>query len=221
MRWTPPVLLHRSPARGNRVRDGPGPTGVTGPARTATAPRDEPSGHPGEHPAVVATAAALAALAAAGTVVELPPGLDDPAARAAHLGVPPEALAVTGVLVARCSRAGLPAGAIGTGGVDVRPDEPVLVVRAGVHRTLPGVLAGVLGLARLDPADDALAHRLTGAAPGSAAPVGLPAALTTFVDVALAVHPVVQVPAGHPRAVFRTRYDELLRLTAGHPVELG
>ena len=41
-----------------------------------------------------------------------------------------------------------------------------------------------------------------------------------LVDVTLAGFDVVWAAAGHPRAVFPTRYDELLRITAGQPVEV-
>ena len=44
--------------------------------------------------------------------------------------------------------------------------------------------------------------------------------LDTYVDVTLAQFERVWAAAGHPRAVFPTHYDELLRITAGHPVEV-
>ena len=145
--------------------------------------------------------AALVALGASGEVRELPAGLSGPAEVAAHLGVAPAALARTTVLTTRDGRR-------------------LMVVSSQVHRLFPPALAAVLCEPELT-VDDVDVLRGTGAVLGSASPVGLAGPLPTFVDVALALHPVVWVPAGHPHALFRTRYDELLRLTGGHPVEIG
>ena len=45
--------------------------------------------------------------------------------------------------------------------------------------------------------------------------------MRTLIDVDLARYDVVWAAAGHPHAVFPTTYDELLRLTAGQPVEVA
>ena len=151
---------------------------------------------------MAATARCLVDLDATGTVQEIPAGLRTAADIAEHLGVPPAAVAVTTVL-------GTPGGG------------RLLVVASGTHRLFPPLLAAVLGLPELEVLDAAEVLRCTGSAPGSASPVGLRNPLTTVVDVTLAPHPAIWVPAGHPQAVFRSRYDELLRLTGGQPVELG
>ncbi|NAZ75905.1 YbaK/EbsC family protein [Kineococcus sp. T13] len=153
-------------------------------------------------PAVEATAAALVALGATGEVRELPADLSGPAEVAAHLGVATAALARTTVLTTRDGRR-------------------LMVVSSRVHRLFPPALAAVLSEPELTVDDDLDVLRCTGAVLGSASPIGLAEPLPTFVDVALALHPVVWVPAGHPHTLFRTRYDELLRLTGGHPVEIG
>jgi prolyl-tRNA editing enzyme YbaK/EbsC (Cys-tRNA(Pro) deacylase) len=53
------------------------------------------------------------------------------------------------------------------------------------------------------------------------APVGHSAAIRTLVDVSLAQHQEIWAAAGHPRSVFRTSYDELLRLTGGSAIEVA
>ena len=71
----------------------------------------------------------------------------------------------------------------------------------------------------------------TGMAIGGVAPVGHAVPIRTLVDVDLAEHDVVWAAAGHPRTVFPTTYDELVRITGGsgrgrypcprHPARLG
>ncbi|WP_432571448.1 aminoacyl-tRNA deacylase [Kineococcus gurbantunggutensis] len=155
-----------------------------------------------EHPAVTATARALEALGATGEVVLVPAGLRTAAAVAGHLGAPTAA-------VARSALLRTPGG------------EQLLVVASAVHELFPPVLAAVLGVPDLEVAGEVETARRTGSVLGSASPVGLAEPLPTYVDVTLALHPAVWVPAGHPRAFFRTRYDELLRLAGAHPVETG
>lgn len=153
-------------------------------------------------PAVETTAAALVDLDAAGEVVELPAGLKDATAVAHHLGVPVAAVATTAVLLTRDGRC-------------------LFVISSAAHPLFLPSLAAVLGEPELLADDDADVLHRTGSVLGSASPLALSEPLPTFVDIALAPHSDIWVPAGHPHALFRTRYDELLRLTGGHPVETG
>ena len=136
----------------------------------------------------------------------MPAGLRTPDDLADHLGTTPAAVATTALLRT---------------GPDPDRGDLVLVVASAVHHLLPPTLAAVLGLSAVDLLGDAEVLRRTGSVLGSTSPVGLTDALTTYVDVAVAPHATIWVPAGHPHAVFGTRYDELLRLTGGHPVEIG
>ncbi|MFP5336605.1 MAG: YbaK/EbsC family protein, partial [Actinomycetes bacterium] len=68
--------------------------------------------------------------------------------------------------------------------------------------------------------DPDFVRRRTGFAIGGVAPVGHATPVQTLVDVELAQYDVVWAAGGHPRTVFPTRYDELLRITAGQPVEV-
>lgn len=184
-----------------------------------TAVRDPDAARLLGQPAVAAVAAALEELLASGTVHVLPPGLRTPEELAAHLGVVPAALAACVLLVPpgpppRTTRL-RPRAAAG-------PEEgAVLVVTSRAHRVVPELVADALGLPCLEEAGagDVLAG--TASVLRGVAPLGHPAPLLTLVDVALAAHEVVWVPAGHPRTAFPTRYEELLRLTGGQPVEVG
>jgi len=160
------------------------------------------------HPSVQRVRAALDELGAAGRIVAL-----DEHARTAAL-----AAAALGVEVGQIANSLIFA-------VD-DPDDPdgrrpVLVLTSGAHRVDPARVAGVLGVPALHRADPDLVRRRTGFAIGGVAPVGHTEPLQTLVDVALAQHDVVWAAGGHPRTVFPTRYDELLRITSGQPVEVG
>ena len=97
---------------------------------------------------------------------------------------------------------------------------PVLVLTSGAHRVDTVKVADVLEVAALERADPATVREATGFAIGGVAPVGHLHPMRTFVDIALSRWPTVWAAAGHPRAVFATSYDELLRLTGGQSVEV-
>jgi prolyl-tRNA editing enzyme YbaK/EbsC (Cys-tRNA(Pro) deacylase) len=56
---------------------------------------------------------------------------------------------------------------------------------------------------------------------GGVAPVGHPAPIRTFVDVALADYPQIWASGGVPHSVFPATYDELVRLTGAQPAEVA
>ena len=185
-----------------------------------------------EQPAVAALATALESMRAAGTVHVLPQELRTPEEVAAHLGVPTAALAVCVLLVPPDPRTGAARSPLARAHArwpwlqrqeraGCAAEGAVLVVTSCVHRVVPEQVAGVLGLPHLAEADAVPVLHDTGSVLGGVAPLGHPEPLLTLVDVALAPHPVVWARAGHPRTVFPTRYDELLRLTGGQPVEVG
>jgi prolyl-tRNA editing enzyme YbaK/EbsC (Cys-tRNA(Pro) deacylase) len=61
----------------------------------------------------------------------------------------------------------------------------------------------------------------TGFTIGGVSPIAPSHPIKTLVDVSLSRYGQVWAAAGHPRAVFPTSYDELLRLTRGHPAEVA
>jgi prolyl-tRNA editing enzyme YbaK/EbsC (Cys-tRNA(Pro) deacylase) len=103
----------------------------------------------------------------------------------------------------------------------VAPGEPLLVLTSGAHRVDTHKVADLLGVAGLERAAPEDVRAVTGFAIGGVAPVGHPEPLRTLVDVALARYEVVWAAAGHPYVVFSTTYDELVRITGGHPSEVA
>ena len=154
-----------------------------------------------EHPRVAEVARLLRAAGAAGTVHHLPDSARTAAAAAAQLGVPVGAIANSLVF-------------------DV-DGNPLLVMTSGAHRVDETQVAALLGVPRIGRATPEFVRRHTGQAIGGVAPIGHPDPIGTLVDVELARYAQVWAAAGHPRTVFPTTYDELLRLTAGTAAEVG
>ena len=152
--------------------------------------------------------AALAALAAAG-VPDRVRVLDDHARTAAEaaasLGVGVAQIANSLVFVARPAANAL-------GGSD---PFPVLVMASGGHRVDTDLVARALGVDSVGRAKPDLVSTATGFVIGGVSPVGHLHPLPTLVDAALAELGEVWAAAGHPRTVFPTSHDELLRLTGG------
>jgi prolyl-tRNA editing enzyme YbaK/EbsC (Cys-tRNA(Pro) deacylase) len=92
---------------------------------------------------------------------------------------------------------------------------PVLVLASGGHRVDTALVARALGVATLARATPELVRSATGFVIGGVAPVGHLHPLPTLVDADLARHDAVWAAAGHPRTVFPTSHDELVRLTGG------
>jgi prolyl-tRNA editing enzyme YbaK/EbsC (Cys-tRNA(Pro) deacylase) len=147
-----------------------------------------------EHPAVVRVEAALAAAGVATQVVWL-----DGAAKTAA-----EAAAALGIEV----------GAIANSLVFLLDGEPALVMTSGSHRVDTAWLGEQVG-ATFSRADAATVKDATGQVIGGIAPVGHPAPLRTFIDVALAGYPEIWAAAGHAHTVFPLSYAQLVQITGG------
>ena len=161
-----------------------------------------------DHPAVVRVRAALRRSGARGDVVTLPSGVRTAAAAAARLGV--EVGQIANSLVFAVPDPQAPGGR-----------RALLVLTSGAHRVDAARLAADLALDALERADPDLVRRSTGSAIGGVAPVGHPQRLQTVVDVALSAFDQVWAAGGHPRTVFPTSYDELLRITGGTPATVA
>ena len=116
---------------------------------------------------------------------------------------------------------GCPVGAIVKSLVFAADGAPLLVLTSGSHTVDTDRLADALDLATVTRADADLVRSATGFPIGGVAPVGHPAPLQTVVDTALGRYDVVWAAAGTPHAVYPTTYEELLRMTGGHPMEVG
>src|SRR4051812_16120769 len=153
------------------------------------------------HPRVAAVAQLLREAGATGEVRVLPAEVRTAAAAAAALEVP--------------------VGAIVNSLVFAADENPLLILTSGAHRVDESTVAALLGVERITPAPAEFVRRHTGQAIGGVAPLGHPEPTGTLVDVELARYDLVWAAAGHPGAVFSTSYEELLRLTAGTPAEVG
>lgn len=158
------------------------------------------------HPGILRVRAALVAAGVDDGVRALDDSARTAAQAAASLGV--EVAQIANSLVFRA------VGRDGTG-------TPVLVLASGGHRVDTDVVAGLLGVLRVERADPDLVREATGYAIGGVSPVGHPAPLPTVVDETLADHDVVWAAAGHPHAVFPTTHAELVRLTGGRSAAVG
>ncbi|MGL5860195.1 MAG: YbaK/EbsC family protein [Phycicoccus sp.] len=158
------------------------------------------------HPAVAAVLAALAVHHVRPQVVQLPGAVRTAAQAAAALGVTPAEIA-NSLVFAATTRQG-----------EVRP---LLVLASGAHRVDLEQVADLEGFAALDRADPSFVREHTGMAIGGVAPVGHPRPIRTVVDVTLGRYDRVWAAAGHSHTVFTTAYDELIRVTGGHPMDVA
>ena len=99
--------------------------------------------------------------------------------------------------------------------------RPLLVIASGAHRVDTLRLADLLELRAISLADAKFVSEKAGFTIGGVAPISPSHHIETVVDVSLSRYCQVWAAAGHPRAVFPTSYDELLRLTGGHPAEVA
>jgi prolyl-tRNA editing enzyme YbaK/EbsC (Cys-tRNA(Pro) deacylase) len=99
--------------------------------------------------------------------------------------------------------------------------EPLLVLTSGAHQVDTARVAADLGVSELRRATPDFVREHTGQPIGGVAPVGHPKPIRTLVDTALARYSQVWAAGGVPRAVFPITYPELLRVTAGTPVDVA
>ena len=161
---------------------------------------------PLDHPAVQRVLAALAVQHVHPEVVALPDAVRTAAAAAQALGITPGEIANS--LVFRAHEAD---GSI----------TPLLVLTSGAHRVDLAKVADLTGIARIDRADAEFVRNATGFAIGGVAPVGHTTPIRTVVDVSLSRYRHVWAAAGHSHTVFRTTYEELLRVTSGQAMEVA
>lgn len=160
------------------------------------------------HPSVQRVTAALDAAGAAGRVVVLDDHARTAAAAADQLGVTVAQIANSLVFAVPDDTA-----------EDGR--SAVLVLTSGAHRVDTAKVAALLGVERLDRAAPDFVRSRTGFAIGGVAPVGHLTPIRTLIDADLARYDEVWAAAGHPRSVFATTFDELVRITGGTPSDVA
>ena len=163
------------------------------------------------HPAVVRVREALTAVHVTTEVVVLDGAARTAAQAAAYLGVLPAQIANSLVFTITAQDPDQP-------GSEASP-EPLLVLASGAHRVDTAKVADLLELDTVEMASSEMVREATGFVIGGVAPVGQLRPMRTLIDVSLARYDTVWAAAGHPRAVFATTYDELLRITGGQPIE--
>lgn len=122
----------------------------------------------------------------------------------------------TATAVEAANALGVELGAIVKSLLFMLDDRLILVLASGAHRVDTELLGRELG-GTLSRASASAVKQRTGQSIGGVAPIGHPEPIRTIVDVTLADYDEVWASAGHPRAVFPTHFDELLRLTGGIP----
>jgi prolyl-tRNA editing enzyme YbaK/EbsC (Cys-tRNA(Pro) deacylase) len=105
--------------------------------------------------------------------------------------------------------------------VFVADGRPLVVVAGGASRVDTARLADAAGGAAVDKADADTVREATGYPIGGVSPVGLPDGLPVLVDEALRPLTPIWAAAGHPRAVYRTTFDELLTVSGGSVVDVA
>lgn len=116
---------------------------------------------------------------------------------------------------------GCEVGAIASSLLFIADALPILVLTSGAHRVDEDRVAQLTGADVFRKATAAEVREHTGFAIGGVPPAGHPLPLRTYVDQALAAHPVLWAAAGHPHAVFATTFTELVALTGGQPAVVG
>jgi prolyl-tRNA editing enzyme YbaK/EbsC (Cys-tRNA(Pro) deacylase) len=115
---------------------------------------------------------------------------------------------------------GCEVGAIANSLVFLADGEPILVLTSGAHRVDTTALAERIGVAAITRATPDDVRAATGQVIGGVAPVGHPAPVRTYLDVALRGFDEVWAAAGIPASLFPIAYVDLLRVTGATEVEV-
>ena len=98
--------------------------------------------------------------------------------------------------------------------------QPLLILTSGAHRVDTAAVQTRLG-GHLGRADASFVKDRTGFVIGGVAPVGHLQPVRTYIDRDLAAYDRIWAAAGHPHTVFPTTFDELVRITGAHPLDVG
>lgn len=98
-------------------------------------------------------------------------------------------------------------------------DQPLLVVASGVNRVNEKSIAQLV-TEKLGKADADFVREKTGFVIGGVAPIGHATAVMTFIDEDLLQYPSIWAAAGHPKAVFELKPNELVSMTQGQVISI-
>ncbi len=127
----------------------------------------------------------------------------------------------TSTAAAAAAFLGCEVGAIVKSLVFMGDGEPILVLTSGAHQVDTAALASRIDVAALKRATPDDVKVATGQVIGGVAPVGHPAPVRTFLDVALREYDEVWAAAGIAASLFPISYPDLLRVTGATEVEVG
>ncbi|AOS65093.1 YbaK/EbsC family protein [Actinoalloteichus hymeniacidonis] len=157
-----------------------------------------------EHPGIQRVAAALIAA-----------GLDESAQRIRILESDVKTAAQAADAV------GVDVGAIANSLIFDAGPAPLLALTSGAHRADTTLLASAIGAQQVGRAKPDYVRLHTGQVIGGVSPVGHPVPITTLIDAALQQYPVIWAAAGHPKAVYPSTFEELVRLTGGRVLDVA
>lgn len=104
--------------------------------------------------------------------------------------------------------------------------EPLLVITSGRHRVDTDLVSATAGLAKLGRADAEFVRSHSGFVIGGVSPIGWKCdgkeyQPQTFIDVALNEYAEIWAAAGHTHVVFRTNYQDLLKISNATELVVG
>jgi Cys-tRNA(Pro) deacylase len=100
-------------------------------------------------------------------------------------------------------------------------EQPVLVLMSGDMNVHSKKLKRVVGARKVKIADPDTVVAVTGYGVGGVPPVAHRRPITTFIDSSLKRFPEIYPAAGTANNMFPTTFDELLRLTTAHVVDVS
>ena len=101
-------------------------------------------------------------------------------------------------------------------------NSPLLVITSGRHRVDTELVAGNLGIEKLERVDADYVKVNSGFSIGGVSPLGwISKPEIILIDEALNDYEVVWAAAGHPHAVYPTTYAELIQCTDAKPMIVG
>ena len=100
-------------------------------------------------------------------------------------------------------------------------ERPLLIMTSAAHHVDTDKVRKQLGRGKLHRADADYVLEQAGQVIGGVSPLGHPEHIETIIDSALRQYLEIWADAGHPRAAFRTTFDELVRITGGTVMDVA
>ena len=115
---------------------------------------------------------------------------------------------------------GVQIGQIANSLVFLADGNAVLVLTSGANRVDTAKVASILGAGKVSRPDADTVRKATGFPIGGVSPVAHTSTLPVLIDRDLEQYESIWAAAGTPHAVFRSTYDELMRLSGARPADV-